>query len=111
VSFQGTYDLVEVPLDGSPMRDYLATTRNEVTPLVFGIRSSETQHLVLESIDPETAQEKPITDFGPVPPSMRFGELNGTTAFRGFSTSPGGRSFLTSAFRSTSDIWMLEGFR
>jgi Tol biopolymer transport system component len=79
--------------------------------LVYGIRSTEAQHLVLESIDPETAQQKLITDFGPVPPSMRFGELNGTTAFRGFSMSPGGRSFLTSVFRSTSDIWMLEGFR
>ena len=32
VSFQGTYDLVELPLDGSPIRDYLATARNEATP-------------------------------------------------------------------------------
>ena len=79
--------------------------------LVYGIRATEQRHVVLESIDPETAEEKLITDFGPVPASMRFGELNGTTSFRGFSMSPGGKSFLTSVFRSTSDIWMLEGFR
>jgi eukaryotic-like serine/threonine-protein kinase len=79
--------------------------------LIYGIRSTDTRHLVLESVDPETFQEKRITDFGPVPASMRYGELNGTTAFRGYSMSPDGRTFLTSVFRATSDIWMLEGFR
>jgi hypothetical protein len=79
--------------------------------LIYGIRSTESHHLVMESINPETLQDKLITDFGPVPASMRFGELNGTTAFRGFSVNPTGNGFLTSIFRSTSDIWMLEGFQ
>ena len=79
--------------------------------LVYGMRSDEAQHLVLESIDPESAREKLIRDFGRVPTSMRYGELNGTTSFRGFSVSPGGKSFLTSVFRSSADIWMLEGFQ
>ena len=92
-------------------RTYMLHGWSKDGSLIYGIRGSETRHLVLESINPETAQVKLIADFGPVPASMRFGELNGATSFRGFSMSPGGTSFLTSAFRSSSDIWMLEGFR
>ena len=75
----------------------------------FGVRHS--RHLFMESINPQSGQVRLITDFGPIPASMRFGELNGMTSFRGFSISPDGKSILTSIFRSTSDIWMMEGFR
>jgi Tol biopolymer transport system component len=92
-------------------RTYMLHGWSKDGSLVYGIRGTDNRHLVLESINPDTLQVKLITDFGPVPASMRFGELYGTTAFRGFSMSPGGKSFLTSVFRSTSDIWMLEGFR
>ena len=92
-------------------RTYMLEGWSKDGSLVYGIRSNEAQHLVLESIDPETARGKLISDFGRVPASMRYGELNGTTSFRGYSISPDGKSFLTSVFRSSSDIWMLEGFR
>ena len=79
--------------------------------LVYGIRGADSHHLVMEAISPDTSQEKLIADFGPLSASMRLGELYGMTAFRGFAMSPDGSSFLTSVSRSTSDIWMLEGFR
>ena len=78
---------------------------------IYGIRSTELRRLVLESIEPDTGQERLITDFGLLPATMRYGELNGTTSFRGFTMSPSGDSFLTAIFRSTSDIWMVQGFR
>jgi hypothetical protein len=78
---------------------------------IYGIRSTESRHLVLESIEPDTGRERLITDFGLLPATMRYGELNGTTSFRGFTMNPGGNSFLTAIFRSTSDIWMVQGFR
>lgn len=92
-------------------RIYMLHGWSKDASLVYGIRGADPHHLVMESINPETGQIKLVADYGPVPASMRFGELNGTTSFRGFSLSPSGKSILTSVFRSMSDIWMLEGFR
>ena len=47
---------------------------------------------------------------GVAPPSVRAGLVRAEFPVRGFSMAPDGKSFLTSLYRESSDIWMLEGF-
>lgn len=77
---------------------------------IYGIRNTEADRLVLESVDPARRQETLVADFGPTPGSWLFGALDANILFRGFSINPDGKSFLTSMFRATSDLWLLENF-
>lgn len=65
--------------------------------------------MVLAAIDLNSGQEKVVSDLGPLPASVRAGLMALEFPFRGFSMHPDGRSFLTSIYRESSDIWMLEG--
>lgn len=90
-------------------RTYLVDGWSKDGSLVYGIRNTG-RRLVLDSIDPWRKQEKLVADFGPTPGSWLFGALDANTLFRGFSINPDGKSFLTSMFRATSDLWLLENF-
>jgi Tol biopolymer transport system component/DNA-binding winged helix-turn-helix (wHTH) protein len=108
--------LFVTPVDGKVSRKvsdrtYMIDGWSKDGSLIFGIRGTETRRLVLESINPITLEKRLIADFGPVPASADLGTLSANTPFRGFSMNPDGKSFLTSVFRATSDIWLLEAFR
>ena len=90
-------------------RTYLVEGWSKDGSLVYGIRNTG-RRLVLDSIDPWRKQEKLVANFGPIPGSWLFGALDANTLFRGFSINPDGQSFLTSMFRATSDLWLLENF-
>ena len=90
-------------------RNYLVHGWSKDGSLAYGIRNTG-RRLVLESIDPWKKQEKLVADFGPTPGSWLFGALDANILFRGFSVNPDGKSFLTSMFRATSDLWLLENF-
>ena len=77
---------------------------------MYGLRLTGLRRLVLASIDVETGRENQIADLGPMPPSARAVWFKGDLPFRGFSMAPDGKSFLTSIYRDSSSIWMLEGF-
>ena len=76
---------------------------------LVGIRLSEKPRLLLASVDISTGQEKALGDLGPPPASLTACRIQALFPYRGFSLAPDGRSFLTSVFRQTSDLWLMEG--
>ena len=67
---------------------------------IYGIKQADGLHRVVASINIETRTEKVI---GPL-------NLPAIAGLSGYSLSPDGKSFTTSASHPTGDIWMLEGF-
>ena len=74
---------------------------------LYGIASAENRRLMLGRVEIATGQETRIADLGPLPPAMELGNFRGELAYRGFSLQPDGKSFLTSAYRVKTDIWLL----
>ncbi len=68
--------------------------------LVYGVKQVDSLHRVVASLNIETRAEKVI---GPLP-------LPAIADLSGYSLSPDGKSFATSASHPTGDIWLLEGF-
>jgi serine/threonine protein kinase len=68
--------------------------------LLYGIKQLDNAHRVVTSINVETKAERII------------GQLALSTAaeISGYSLSPDGKSFATSASHPTGDVWILEGF-
>jgi Tol biopolymer transport system component len=77
---------------------------------IYGIRIADPRRLVVAALNVATASERLIANIGPVPSSVRAGLVRAEFPVRGFSMAPDGKSFLTSLYRESSDIWMLEGF-
>ena len=74
---------------------------------LYGIASTEDRRLTVGRVELATGNETQIADLGPVPAAMGLGNFHGELAYRGFSLSPDGKSFLTSLFRAKADIWLL----
>ena len=67
---------------------------------LYGIKQVDSLHRFVASLNIETGAEKII---GPL-------QLPAIADLSGYSLSPDGKSFATSASHPTADIWMLEGF-
>ena len=72
--------------------------------LLYSIRQSENRRLLVMATNPDTGEEKLISDAGVSP------ILSTDAVFAGFSLAPDGRSFATSELKSASDLWILEDF-
>ena len=68
--------------------------------LIEGIKQADTHRRVVATVDVQTHAEKVIGDL----------QLPAAAQIRGFSLSPDGMSFATSASQPTGDIFVLEGF-
>jgi serine/threonine protein kinase len=68
--------------------------------LLYGIKQVDSLHRAVASLNIETGAEKII---GPL-------QLPAIADLSGYSLSPDGKSFATSASHPTGDIWMLENF-
>jgi Tol biopolymer transport system component len=72
--------------------------------LIYGVKLDSMRHLGVTQIDVASRTEKLISDLGPAPLIVT------NTPLVGFSLAPDGKSFVTTLFHVTSDLWMLEGF-
>jgi len=77
---------------------------------LYGIAIDQRRHLYVGRIAIDTLKETTIADLGPASASLEYSYLIETFAFRGFSLSPDGKSFLTSQFRSTAQILLMRNF-
>ncbi len=68
---------------------------------LVGIRESADRHRQIVSVDVAKPVEKVLGEL----PLQTAAEL------RGFSLSPDGKSFVTSASQPRSSLWVLKGFR
>ncbi|MEO7141992.1 MAG: hypothetical protein ABI165_00650, partial [Bryobacteraceae bacterium] len=68
---------------------------------LYGIKNIDGRRRAIVSIDIETKAAKVLGDL----------TLPAAAEVRGFSLSPDGKSFATSASHPTGDIWVLSGFR
>jgi hypothetical protein len=75
------------------------------------VREGENGRLLVSSLNPGKGIERVLSDLGPLPASFHIGELQAEFPMRGFSLAPDGRSFLTSVYRHTGDIWIASGLR
>jgi Tol biopolymer transport system component len=78
---------------------------------IYGIAIGQDRRLMLGRIDIATAKETKVSDLGPAP-TAAFAVADARFDFpiRGFSLSPDGKSFLTSVFRTKSQIYLMEDF-
>jgi len=67
---------------------------------LYGIKQVDSLHRTVASLNIETRAEKVIAPL----------QLPAIADLSGYSLSPDGKSFVTSASHPTGDIWMLEGF-
>jgi len=67
---------------------------------LYGIKQVDSLHRAVVSLNIETSAEKVIAPL----------QLPAIADLSGYSLSPDGKSFATSASRPTGDIWVLEGF-
>jgi len=77
---------------------------------LFGIAADDRRHLILRRLDIASGSESRIADLGPAPPGFDLANYQGNFWYRGFSLHPAGKSFLTSAYRMQSHIWLMEDF-
>jgi Tol biopolymer transport system component len=77
---------------------------------LYGIVSGEDRHLSLRRWDLATGRELTIADLGPTPPGFDLANDQGNFWYRGFSLNPDGKSFLTSAYRMQTHIWLMHDF-
>jgi len=68
---------------------------------LYGIKETVARRRVIVSIDIDTRAEK---ELGEIPFTL-------ASEIRGFSLSPDGKSFATSAIHPNGNLWTLEGFR
>jgi Tol biopolymer transport system component len=66
--------------------------------IIYGLHKTETENVVLKSIDIETLKE------------TKLGNFERAYAYVGFSLAPDGKSFATTIWHRKGDIWLLEGF-
>ncbi len=71
---------------------------------ILGVKQSEDRHLLVVEVTLADKKERIISDLGPAPLIVT------NTPMVGFSLSPDGKSFVTSLFRASSELWMLENF-
>jgi Tol biopolymer transport system component len=76
---------------------------------LYGIRFDEKRRQILARID-IAGRETKAADLGPVPAVFDYADFFNLFSYRGFSMNPDGKSFLTSMFRSKSQIYLMEGF-
>ena len=78
---------------------------------IYGIAIGQDRRLMLGRIDIATAKETKVSDLGPAPTAaFDVARARFDLAFRGFSLSPDGKSFLTSIFRTKLQIYLMEDF-
>jgi Tol biopolymer transport system component len=71
---------------------------------ILGVKQSEDRHLLVVEVTLADKKERIISDLGPAPLIVTI------TPMVGFSLSPVGKSFASSLFRTSSELWMLENF-
>jgi Tol biopolymer transport system component len=71
---------------------------------IVGVKQSEDRHLLVVEVSVADKKERIISDLGPAP------LIVSNTPMVGFSLSPDGKSFVTSQFHASSELWMLENF-
>ena len=76
---------------------------------LYGIAIRD-HRLLLGHIDLASGQETRVADLGPVPASLDYANFRSEFPIRGFSMHPNGKSFLTSIYRSRSQIYLLRDF-
>ncbi|HEY1341142.1 MAG TPA: protein kinase [Bryobacteraceae bacterium] len=76
--------------------------------VLYGI-SSKDRRLFLGRID-LSGTETAVVDLGPQPASLEQANFEGKLFLRGFSLHPDGKSFLTSALRIRSQIYLMRNF-
>jgi hypothetical protein len=77
---------------------------------VYGIAYTEGRRQFLGRVDVSTRKETEVADLGPIPPAFDFAETLNEFAYRGFSLSPDGKSFLTSVFKVKTQIYLMKDF-
>ncbi len=71
---------------------------------IFGVKQSGDRHLLVVEVALADKKERIISDLGPAP------LIVSNTPMIGFSLAADGKSFVTSRFISSSELWMLENF-
>ena len=71
---------------------------------IVGVKHSEDRHLLVVEVTLADKKERIISDLGPAPLILS------STPMVGFSLSPDGKSFVTSLYHASSELWMLENF-
>ena len=78
---------------------------------IYGLAIGQGRRLMLGRVDIAAAQETKVSDLGPAPTAgFDVAGARSGFAFRGFSLSPDGKSFLTSIYRTKLQIYLMEGF-
>jgi hypothetical protein len=77
---------------------------------LYGIGVADNHHLAVSRIEIATARETVVADLGPSPATLDLAQFQSDFPYRGFSLSPDGKSFLTSALGIKGDIWLLQDF-
>jgi Tol biopolymer transport system component/predicted Ser/Thr protein kinase len=77
---------------------------------VYGIAYTQDRRLFLGRVDVNTLEETKVADLGPIPAAFDFVDPLNEFAYRGFSLSPDGKSFLTSVFRVKTQIYLMKDF-
>jgi Tol biopolymer transport system component len=72
---------------------------------LFGVKQSNERHLLVVEVTLADHSERIISDLGPAP------LIVSNTPMIGFSLASDGKSFVTSRFTSSSELWMLENFQ
>jgi hypothetical protein len=84
------YDVIDVPLNGSPTRHVIATARRETAP----------------ASAPDGLHFAYVTDRSGLPEAENFNEF----VYRGFSLHPDGSSFLTTVLWAKMQIYLMKDF-